>query len=68
MNNKKSRAKNIIAEVIKLEDKNNNKLKRNFLVGLMYNDGDLAKLSEGTSDFLGEGYISFKEGESENEN
>ncbi|MDO5387730.1 MAG: hypothetical protein Q4F63_00690 [Clostridia bacterium] len=42
---------------------NNNmsKKKKDFLIGLMYNDGDLAHLSEGSADCIGEGFIDFKE-------
>lgn len=40
---------------------------KNFLIGLMYNDGDLNHLSEGTADHIGESYIDFKR-ESDNEN
>ncbi len=36
-----------------------NKKEKNFLIGLMYNDGDLAHLSEGVSDSIGESYINF---------
>mgnify|MGYP003096483745 FL=1 len=43
------------------------KKEKDFLIGLMYNDGDLGHLSEGTSDYIGEGYIDFKR-EPENEN
>ncbi len=39
---------------------------KDFLIGLMYNDGDLNHLSEGTSDYIGEGFIDFKE-KSDNE-
>lgn len=44
-----------------------NKQEKDFLIGLMYNDGDLSHLSEGTTDYIGEGYIDFKR-ESDNEN
>ena len=44
-----------------------NKQEKDFLIGLMYNDGDLGHLSEGTTDYLGEGYIDFKR-ELDNEN
>lgn len=37
------------------------KKKKDFLIGLMYNDGDLNHLSEGTSDHIGEGFIDFEE-------
>lgn len=35
------------------------KKEKDFLIGLMYNDGDLAHLSEGTTDHIGESYIAF---------
>lgn len=44
-----------------------NKKEKDFLIGLMYNDGDLAHLSEGVADCIGEGYIDFnREPEDEN--
>ncbi|MDO4300375.1 MAG: hypothetical protein Q4D26_03160 [Clostridia bacterium] len=44
------------------------KKEKDFLIGLMYNDGDLNHLSEGTADHIGESYIDFKrEPEDENE-
>lgn len=42
-----------------MDKKNFNRKEKDFLIGLMYNDGDLAHLSEGTSDYMGEGYIDF---------
>lgn len=35
------------------------KKRKDFLIGLMYNDGDLARLSEGVNDYIGEGFIDF---------
>lgn len=35
------------------------KKEKDFLIGLMYNDGDLNHLSEGTTDHIGESYIEF---------
>ncbi len=43
------------------------KKQKDFLIGLMYNDGDLAHLSEGVTDSIGESFIDFN-GEHENEN
>lgn len=43
------------------------KKKKDFLIGLMYNDGDLNHLSEGTTDYIGEGFIDFEK-EPDNEN
>ncbi len=41
------------------------KKEKDFLIGLMYNDGDLAHLSEGTADCIGEGFIDFGDKEKE---